>query len=75
MPNSKIALITGANRGIGFEILKSFINDDYIVIGTSRSQGGVDIINKNINDSNSKGCGLILDVNNKNQIKEINKKI
>ena len=48
MPNSKIALITGANRGIGFEILKSFINDGYIVIGTSRSQSGVDIINKSI---------------------------
>ena len=75
MPNSKIALITWANRGIGFEILKSFINDDYTVIGTSRSQDGVDIINKSINDSKSKGFGLILDVKNKDQIKEINKKI
>ncbi|MFL2559596.1 MAG: 3-oxoacyl-[acyl-carrier-protein] reductase, partial [Gammaproteobacteria bacterium] len=75
MTNSKIALITGANRGIGFEILKSFINDGYTVIGTSRSQGGVDIINKSINDSKAKGFGLIFDVKNKDQIKEINKKI
>ncbi|MBC8301090.1 MAG: SDR family NAD(P)-dependent oxidoreductase, partial [Pelagibacterales bacterium] len=75
MPSSKIALITGANRGIGFEILKSFINDGYTVIGTSRSQDGVDIINKSINDSKSKGFGLIFDVKNKDQIKEINKKI
>ena len=46
MSSSKIALITGANRGIGFEILKSFIEDGYTVVGTSRSQGGVEIINK-----------------------------
>ena len=43
----------------------SFINDGYTVIGTSRSQGGVDIINKRINDSKSKGFGMIFDGKNK----------
>ena len=54
MTESKIALITGANRGIGKEILISLSNDGFTVIGTSRSQQGVDDVNnalKSINGS------------------------
>ena len=35
--DKKIAFITGVSRGIGLEIAKSFVNDGYYVIGTSRS--------------------------------------
>lgn len=35
---NKIALVTGANRGIGFAIAKTLIQKDYIVILTARNE-------------------------------------
>ena len=40
----KIILITGANRGIGHNILKKIATCGYTVIGTSRSNDGADMI-------------------------------
>ena len=71
----KIILITGANRGIGHNILKKIATYGYTVIGTSRSKDGADMISNAIKDSNGKG--VIMDVTNQdsintsiNQIKE-----
>jgi len=36
--DKKIAFITGVSRGIGLELAKCFLNDNYFVIGTSRSE-------------------------------------
>ena len=71
----KIILITGANRGIGHNILKKIATCGYTVIGTSRSKNGADMITDAIKDSNGKG--VVMDVTNQdsintsvNQIKE-----
>ena len=71
----KIILITGANRGIGHNILKKIATCGYTVIGTSRSKDGADMISDAIKDHNGKG--VVMDVTNQdsintsvNQIKE-----
>ena len=73
--NKKIALITGANRGIGLSILECLSKNDFIVIGTSRSEEGVKIINSTLEKAKAEGFGVVLDVKNKDQIQEVNKEV
>ena len=74
MNDKQIALITGANRGIGMSILKTLLESGHIVIGTSRSEEGVKVINGLIGNKD-KGCGLILDVKSQEDISKTNEKI
>ena len=61
--DKKIAFITGISRGIGLEIAKSFVNDDYYVIGTSRSSFKIN------EELNSEHCmHLSMDVTDRKQI-------
>ena len=62
----KIILITGANRGIGHNILKKIATCGYTVIGTSRSKDGADMISDALKDSNGKG--VVMDVTNQDSI-------
>ena len=61
--DKKIAFITGISRGIGLEIAKSFLKDDYFVIGTSRSSFR---INEELNSENC--MHLLMDVTDREQI-------
>ena len=72
MSKSKIALVTGANRGIGNEILKSLVKSDFIVVGTSRTPEGVAIIENSLADQNGVGCGFVFDVTDKNKLSDLN---
>jgi 3-oxoacyl-[acyl-carrier protein] reductase len=62
----KIILITGANRGIGHNILKKISNNGYTVIGTSRSESGLETISNTLENTN--GEGMIMDVTNQESI-------
>ena len=62
----KIVLITGANRGIGHNILQKLDHVGYTVIGTSRTDEGVKIISNSIKNSNGKGT--IMDVTDQESI-------
>tara|TARA_B100001113_G_scaffold250715_1_gene206571 strand:- start:293 stop:1021 length:729 start_codon:yes stop_codon:yes gene_type:complete len=62
----KIVLITGANRGIGHNILQRLDSLGYTAIGTSRSSEGVKIISNSIKNSNGKG--IVMDVTNQESI-------
>ena len=69
----KIILVTGANRGIGLNIIQRLNNDGYTVIGTSRTDDGVNIISQEITSNGGKG--LKMDVTNQESINSAIKNI
>ena len=69
----KVILVTGANRGIGLNILQRLDTDGYTVIGTSRSDDGMNLISQQIKKSN--GAGVKMDVTDQESINLAIKKI
>jgi 3-oxoacyl-[acyl-carrier protein] reductase len=57
----KIAMVTGASRGIGEAIAKELALKGYYVIGTATSAAGADKISSYLSDS---GEGVVLDIKN-----------
>lgn len=70
--DKKIALVTGASRGIGRAISEQLVADGFFVIGTATSDGGADSISAYLGEQ---GKGLILNVANPDSIAETIKKI
>lgn len=58
----KVALITGASRGIGAAILESFVRCGATVIGTATSEEGAVKITARIAELDGKGRGAMLNV-------------
>jgi len=67
----KIALVTGASRGIGQAIALTLGNAGATVIGTATSDKGAEAISSTLKESNIAGQGLTLNVTNNNQITEV----
>ncbi|QJC37539.1 SDR family oxidoreductase [Enterobacteriaceae endosymbiont of Donacia thalassina] len=59
---NKIALVTGANTGIGYHIANTLSNYGAYVIGTSTNIDGIKKINNYLGNN---GTGIILDLKNK----------
>lgn len=64
----KIALITGASRGIGKAVALELGRQGATVIGTATSENGADHINQYLNKARISGMGLVMDVNNTEHI-------
>jgi 3-oxoacyl-[acyl-carrier protein] reductase len=62
MLTEKIALVTGASRGIGKAIAQALGAENATVIGTATSQSGADAISATFTENNIKGTGMVLDV-------------
>ncbi len=60
--DGKIALVTGATRGIGAAVLQALCQAGATVIGTATTEAGALAIQKAIDDSGAKGAGMVLDV-------------
>ncbi|MCX7183263.1 MAG: 3-oxoacyl-ACP reductase FabG [Nitrosospira sp.] len=69
MLQNQIALITGASRGIGRAIALKLGQDGATIIGTATTQEGAENISRYLDEAGIKGIGLVLNVNNINQIK------
>ncbi len=73
--DNKIALITGASRGIGKAISLALGKSGAVVVGTSTSEAGADLISKEFENQGIKGYGVALDVTDKMQINSVLEKI
>ncbi|MCK4840342.1 MAG: 3-oxoacyl-ACP reductase FabG [Methylococcales bacterium] len=70
--DKKVALVTGASRGIGRAIAEQLITDGFFVVGTATSDGGADSISAYLAEN---GKGLKLNVADSESIAEVIKKI
>jgi 3-oxoacyl-[acyl-carrier protein] reductase len=71
----KVALVTGASRGIGASIALELAKNNTLVIGTATSDKGVRAIEENFKLNNKKGIGLVLDVNKNKSIESLIKHV
>ena len=69
----KVALITGASRGIGQAISLILGKNGATVIGTATSESGADAISKTFQENNIPGKGFALNVTENDQIENLMK--
>lgn len=67
----KIALVTGASRGIGHGIALALATEQAIVIGTATTQEGADRITQALQNENLEGVGMVLNVTSPESIEQL----
>jgi len=71
MLQNQIALITGTSRGIGKAIALKLGKDGATVVGTATTDEGAESISDYLDEAGIKGKGIILNVNDTDQIKNL----
>jgi 3-oxoacyl-[acyl-carrier protein] reductase len=75
MLENKIALVTGATRGIGQAIALQLGQHGATVVGTATTQSGAESIDCYLKEAGIKGVGIALNVNDGAQVNDVIKKI
>ncbi|MGD8236263.1 MAG: 3-oxoacyl-ACP reductase FabG [Chromatiales bacterium] len=75
MAEQRIALVTGASRGIGQAIADALGEDGCIVIGTATSEGGAEAISAHFGEKGIQGEGMKLDVTDADSVDAVVKAI
>ena len=68
---NKVALVTGASRGIGREIALALGQQGLTVIGTATSEKGAQAITAGLEEAGISGCGVCLNVSSDDSVSEV----
>lgn len=66
--NTKVALVTGASRGIGHAILCALAKKGFVVVGTATSEIGCGKILETLTQENFLGTAIVLDVTSETSV-------
>ena len=73
--NEKVALVTGATRGIGAAIAEALGKAGATVIGTATSEAGAATISQRLAESGVSGTGMVLNVTDAESVASVIKAI
>jgi len=71
MLTGKVALVTGASRGIGRAVLLELARNGAAVVGTATTDSGADSISRVVAEAGRTGSGMTLDVNCQEQAEQV----
>jgi len=72
---SKVAVVTGASRGIGRAIALRLAKDGHTVIGTATSESGANAISAALAEGGFRGRGMVLDVSEADSVEQFFKAV
>lgn len=71
MTTARVALVTGASRGIGQAIALQLAREGFLVVGTATSPTGADHITAALGEIGAEGRGMVLDVTDASQVQAV----